>query len=85
MSDEAHRWMGKLPRAEFDMLLALLREAEAKARLQGARAMQDAAAADVATWFPHGTMDKPEFAAGKALHDSIRALNPSEIVKEIKP
>lgn len=43
---EARRWMGRLPRDQFDLLLVLLRDAEARAvPIIRARALEEAAAA----------------------------------------
>jgi hypothetical protein len=43
-----------------------------------ARRALEAAAADVETWFPHGLIDAPAYAAGKALRNSIRAIDPAQ-------
>lgn len=39
-----------------------------------APAVLEDAAGEVAQWFPHGTIDNPKYAAGRALFEAIRAL-----------
>lgn len=50
----------------------------ARHREQARRDALEEAANEVEAWFPCGTIDKPEFAAGKALRDAIRRPAPRE-------
>lgn len=61
-------------------IIPLVREAaEARAREEGAKAMQEAMLADFDTWFPAKTIDEPKSSAWKALRDSLAALDPAQI------
>lgn len=57
------------PKREREVLGAFARHRE-QARREG---LEDAVR-EVEAWFPCGTIDKPEFAAGKALREAIRKL-----------
>lgn len=57
------------------------RAAITTARIEGARLGIEAAAADVKTWFPGDTINSERSSAGRALYDSILALDPATIVK----
>lgn len=57
------------PKREREVLGAIAHHRE-QARSE---AMEEAAR-EVEAWFPCGTIDYPEFAAGKALRDAIRKL-----------
>jgi hypothetical protein len=48
----------------------------------GARLMQEAAIADFMTWYPGASIEKPEYAAAKALRASLEAIDPATIVKD---
>lgn len=52
----------------------LLLETLAAHREQARREALEEAAREVEAYFPCGTIDKPEYAAGKALRDAIRGL-----------
>ena len=47
-------------------------------REDAARRALEAAAADVEEWFPCGKIDEPKHAAGRAMRNSIRAIDPAQ-------
>lgn len=73
----AKRWMGALPRDQFDLLLALVEEAADRARIEGVR-LGIEAAAKVAR--PIGTNFDSD--AGERYASAILALDAATIAKE---
>ena len=52
------------------------------AMIEGARIMQREAVADVLEWYPGGSIDRPGYAAAKALVASLQSLSPEAIIRQ---